>query len=104
MLAGPPHPTYYDMPAAAALNAAADNSMRHAGYGSPTQPPAPPPKVDKHMKTFELLAMLGPGRSEAQRLQALQVLAVRSGVMQREQQVMRMLHELRSSWQLLSSA
>jgi hypothetical protein len=39
------------------------------------------------LKTFELLALLVPGVSEVQRLQAMQVLAVRSGSMQREQQV-----------------
>jgi hypothetical protein len=39
------------------------------------------------MKTHELLAMICPGKPEGTRLQALQVLAVRSAVMIREQQV-----------------
>lgn len=63
-------------------------------YAKPTPPAPKQPKIDKQMKTAELLALLGPGAAdgsyEARRLQALQVLAVRSGVMQKEQQVRQM--------------
>jgi hypothetical protein len=44
------------------------------------------------MKTHELLAMIGPDMPEEQRLQALQVLAVRSGVMVKQQQVSKWLN------------
>lgn len=91
VLAGPPHPPPH-MPAP---RAAARSMLGRAGcYAKPTPPAPKQPKIDKQMKTAELLALLGPGAAdgsyEARRLQALQVLAVRSGVMQKEQQVRQM--------------